>query len=202
MTLLGSVVALAATGCGGGGGSSSMDEAPPPLQPQNAAPSVSSVPDQSMDEDSVAGPFKVVVTDLETSASDLDLSITSSDSTLLPAAGLDLAPDLAGDGTDHLLTLIPASAQAGSAEVTLTVTDEDGASTSSSFRVAVNPLVRAEFSSWMRETVLARDEFDGAVGEEPGDGVSLTDTEDILRIKFSDATAREPAAYDDLLPPG
>lgn len=190
-----SAVALAAAGCGGGGGNTMNN--PPPTAGTNAAPTVSGIPDQSVDEDSLTDPIEVVVADAETDSADLVVDVTSSDAMLLPSGGIDVV----GGGSQRILTVVPAAGQSGTADVTVTVTDPQGASASSRFQLTVNALYRAEFAGWMRGTVLAQGESDDPVGAPHDDGSPLGDTEDILRIKFSDATAADPAAYDDLVPP-
>lgn len=197
MTVLWSVVALAAAGCGGGGGSNTAgDPMDVPVAPQNSVPSVSVVPDQEVDEDGLAGPIKVVVGDAETDPSALVVSISAADAMLLPQGNVEVS----GEGADRTLFLLPAPGRSGATDVTMTVTDADGASTSASFTLTVKPLFRAEFAGWMRDTVLAQGAFDAPVGALHDDGSPLTEVEDILRIRFSDATVDDPAAYDDLLP--
>lgn len=196
LTVLWSAAALTAAGCGGGGYGDSTSS-PTPVA-MNAAPSVGGVPDQAVDEDSLTDPIKVVVSDAETSAEDLDVSVSAADGELLPPDGIDLA----GAGGERTLTLVPAPGRSGSTDVTVTVTDGGGASASSSFRLVVNALFRTEFASWMRDTVLARNALDVPVGASHEDGSPLSDVENVVRIKFSDATSDDPTAYDDLLPSG
>jgi hypothetical protein len=197
--LLWSALALAAGACGGGGGSGSGSppmDMPVPMTPENAAPTIGSMADQTVDEDGISAPIELIIGDAESAPSELEVSATADDPTLLPALGIDLF----GDGAARELTLIPAPGLTGSTNVTVTVTDRDGASTSAELRLTVNPLVRAEGSRWMRDTVLPRGEFDVPAGALHDDGSPLGELEDILRLHFADATAGDPAAYDDLLP--
>jgi hypothetical protein len=185
-------LATAATGCGGGGGGSTP-AVPPPV---NAMPTVSSVASQSIDENGYTDFLAFTVGDAETDASQLRVAASSSNSALIPPDGLSLA----GAGTDRMLIVTPTADQSGTASVTLTVTDGAGGSASTTFDIAVNPLYRAEFAPWMRAYVANRDAETEPLGAIPDSG-TLTDVENIVRIKFSDATENDISAYNDLLPP-
>jgi hypothetical protein len=188
-------LATAATGCGGGGGGSTPST--PGVQlPVNAMPTVSSMPSQSIDENGYTDFLSFTIGDAETDASQLTVAAASSNSALIPRGGLSLA----GTGTDRTLIVTPTADQSGTASVTLMVTDGAGGSASTSFDIAVNPLYRAEFSPWMRAYVATKDAETNPVGEIPESG-TLTDVENIARIKFSDATEDDSSAYNDLLPP-
>lgn len=190
------VALLVTAGCGGAGTGGEPASGGPPAGPVNAAPTVSDIADQSVDEDSVSGPIAVKIGDAETPVSALGIRAKSSNTNVLPDAGIEIV----GDGADRTLILVPAAGQSGTATVTVEVTDADGAIAATDFEVAVNALFRGEFSAWMRDVALAPDAFDAPIGALHEDGTPLADVEDIPRIKFSDDSAEEAGAYDDLLP--
>jgi hypothetical protein len=184
-------------GCGGGGGSSSNSGDPTPPRPTNAAPTVSALSNQSMDEGATLGPLAFSVGDAESDAGALTVVATSSDTALIPVAGLELE----GSGATRSLTITPAPEGAGSADITITVTDGSGATGTAVFKLAVNPLLRAQFSSWFRGTPLPRKQDENPVGLPATQGEALPQIEDINRIHILDDTAEDAHAYDDLLPP-
>ena len=151
---------------------------------------------QSVDEGEVLGPIEVGVADAETPAARMLVSAKSENSALLPGTGIEVVES----GGQHVLYLTPAEGQSGTTNVIVEATDGNGAKTAMTFAVDVQPLFDGEFSGWMRGVVIARDEFDTSVGEANEDGSPLPGPEDIPRIRFSDDSAENPAAYDDLLP--
>lgn len=191
--LAASAIAFALAGCGGGYGDDSGGEVPGPV---NAAPTIAGIDDQSVDEDAIAGPIGMKIGDAETPAASLTVAARSSDRTLLPDAGIEIT----GEGEDRTLVLVPAPGQSGTATVTIEVADADGGKTATSFELTVNALFRGEFSSWMRSVALAPEAFDEPIGKLDEGGAPLPEVEDIPRIRFSDDSADDPAAYDDLLP--
>jgi hypothetical protein len=182
--------AVLAAGCGGGGGSS--EPTPTPV-PTNAAPSVSAIGKQTISEDGATDALAFTIGDAETSPDALDVSVTSSNPGIVPADGIELA----GTGSDRSLTIFPAAEQSGTATITIAVRDAGGAVTRSDFDLEVAPLLRAQFSGWVRTTVLPRQLTANPVGEAAEDGQSLPQVEDINRIKVQD----DAASFDDLIPP-
>lgn len=98
-------------------------------------PSISTIPDLVIDEDTSTGPLTFVVGDVETPPSELVVSATSSDVRLVPAAGVVLE----GEGADRTLTLIPGKDAFGTCTVTLTVRDGSGSLSTSVFQLVVRP---------------------------------------------------------------
>jgi len=95
----------------------------------NTPPTISSISDQTIAEDSSAGPLAFTIGDAETAAPSLVLAANSSNTNLLPASGISFA----GSGSNRSITLMPATNQFGSTIVTITVTDAAGGSADSSF---------------------------------------------------------------------
>jgi len=187
--------AALAAGCGGGGGSSEST----PTQPLtvNAAPTISSIASQTIDEGSATDVLAFTIADAETSADSLTVSVSSSNGSLVQASGFEMT----GTGGSRALTIFPAAEQSGTSTITIAVRDGGGAVTNGKFELTVTPLLRAEFSGWFRNTVLPRELTANPVGEAAEEGQALPQVEDINRIKVQDDTAGDPAYYDDLIPP-
>ena len=104
------------TGCGGGG---SNNATPPPVQ--NAAPTLSAIPAQAVNQDTPTGALAFTVSD-DGGPDSLALTVMSTDTNLLPARGLVLG----GTGGSRTLTVTPAEDATGTANVSVTVVDTGG----------------------------------------------------------------------------
>ena len=105
------------------------------VNPTNDLPQLSAIIGQTVTEDaSLALPF--TVSDVETPAGTLVLSVSSSNPGLLPTNNIVIG----GSGTNRLLVLTPATNQSGSTLVTLTANDANGGSNSVSFTLTVTPV--------------------------------------------------------------
>src|SRR5205085_2314872 len=102
----------------------------------NDPPVISSIPDQATDEDTRTAIIPFSISDLETPAAALVVTASSSDSLLLPQSSIALA----GDGTNRTLTLLPSTNAYGNALITLRLTDPEGSSAQTTFRLTVNPV--------------------------------------------------------------
>lgn len=100
------------------------------------APSISAIADQVMQEDEAPRTLAFTVADAETPAASLTVTASSVNTNLFPQVNLDLG----GSGSNRTVRLWPARDQFGSNFVTLTVTDADARSASTSFRVVVQPV--------------------------------------------------------------
>jgi hypothetical protein len=186
--------AALAAGCSGGGSSESM---PTPPAAVNSAPTISSIAAQTIDEGGATDVLAFTIGDAETSADALTVAVSSSNGSMLPADAFEMT----GSGSSRALTIFPAAEQSGTANITIAVRDDDGATSSSKFDLMVTPLLRAQFSGWFRDVPLPRASNANPVGEAAAEGQALPQVEDINRIKIQDDTAGNPAAYDDLIPP-
>src|SRR5262249_42703594 len=99
----------------------------------NTLPSISSPGPQTMDEDTTKV-VNLTVGDAETAVASLTLSANSSNPGLLPNSGL--VPG--GFGSSRTVTLKPATNQFGTANVTVTVSDNTGGYASNTFTVTIN----------------------------------------------------------------
>lgn len=183
--------AALASGCSGGGGSEESMQTPPAAV--NAAPTISSVANQTIDEGGATDVLAFTVGDAETPADALTVSVSSSNSSMVPADGFEMT----GSGSSRSLMIFPAAEQNGTATITIAVRDAGGAISSSKFDLIVTPLLRAQFSGWLRTTVLPRELTSNPVGEPAEEGQALPQVEDINRIRIQD----DAASFDDLIPP-
>lgn len=110
---------------------------------QEHAPEISSIGNQSIDQDTSTAALAFTVSDNETAAAQLQVAVTSSNPTLIPQAGLTLA----GSGGARTLLVTPASDQSGTAQITITVTDSSGQQTQTQFVLTVRD-TRVAFSQY------------------------------------------------------
>lgn len=102
----------------------------------NDLPTISNIPGQTIDEDTSSGPVPFTIGDVETPAGGLTLSALSSNPTLVPVANIRLG----GSGADRAVIVTPATNQAGTATISVIVTDGNAGSTTNTFMVTVNPV--------------------------------------------------------------
>ncbi len=100
----------------------------------NDVPNLSSISNQTIDEDGSTGPIPFTVSDVETPAGSLTVTASSSNPTLVPNANVVLG----GSGTNRAVTITPAVNQTGASTITITATDPNGGSTNRTFVVTVN----------------------------------------------------------------
>jgi Ca2+-binding RTX toxin-like protein len=85
----------------------------------NDAPTISGIANQTTAQNTATPPITFTIGDVETAASALNVTATSSNSSLIPNGNLVLA----GSGVNRTLTLTPASNQFGTATITVNVND-------------------------------------------------------------------------------
>ncbi len=88
------------------------------VNPINDVPTISSIGNQSIDEDT-AKAVSFTVNDVETAASNLALTATSSNTELLPVANITLS----GSGSARSITMAPVGNAHGTSNITLSVSD-------------------------------------------------------------------------------
>jgi hypothetical protein len=106
------------------------------VNPVNDPPTLSGIPNLTIDEDTATGPLSFSVSDAETPAANLSVTPTSSNPGLVPNANLALG----GSGANRTLTVTPLSNISGMTTITLTVNDNSGGTASTSFVLTVNPV--------------------------------------------------------------
>src|SRR5207247_817811 len=106
------------------------------VNPVNDPPTMSSVANQSTNEDTPTAAIPFSIGDVESTAGSLTVSGYSSNQGLVPDGNIVFG----GSGPSRTLTLVPAANQSGTATITITVADPDGALASRSFILTVNPV--------------------------------------------------------------
>jgi len=123
------VTTLVVTACGGGGGD--MGPMPPAA---NTAPTISAIADKMSDQDAVVGPIEFGIGDRESDVSALTVSVTADGTSVVPADGITLG----GSGAARTITLTPLEAATGKVNVSISVADPQGVTTTRLFAVTVN----------------------------------------------------------------
>jgi hypothetical protein len=100
------------------------------------APTVTPIPDQVTNEDTVLASIPFTVGDLTTPTASLTVTASSSDPNLVPNANIVLG----GIGANRTVTVTPAANQSGVVKITVAVQDGDGNVTSDLFVLHVNPV--------------------------------------------------------------
>jgi len=103
----------------------------------NDPPTITAISDQVILEDSTTGALAFTVGDVETAATSLTVTATSSDTTIIPNANLVIG----GTGANRTITVTPAANQnGGPVTINVVVQDTDGGSMPESFTVTVTPV--------------------------------------------------------------
>ncbi|MBF0370733.1 MAG: tandem-95 repeat protein [Magnetococcales bacterium] len=110
------------------------------VNPINDPPTISSIDDQIIDEDSATAPIAFSVNDVDATLSDLTVSASTDDSSLVQ----DVHVVLGGAGSDRTVTVTPLADQNGVVTITLTVSDSIDTA-SESFELTVTPTNDAPF---------------------------------------------------------
>jgi hypothetical protein len=134
--------------------------------PQNQAPTISPIANQTILEDSPSAIVSFKVGDSDTALSSLVLSASSANTTLIANSSFVFG----GSSTDRTLSYAPRPDQFGSSVVTVTVSDGQSAS-SSSFTVTVSPVNDVPTISNVPDQTIA---MNGTAGPIP---VSISDKE-------------------------
>jgi len=99
----------------------------------NDLPTISNVADQTVNEDTATAGLAVTIGDVETPVANLQLTATSSNTTLVPNANIAIT----GTGANRTVVVTPAANQSGTATITLTVSDGNGGTSTETFVVNV-----------------------------------------------------------------
>ncbi len=110
------------------------------VTPVNDAPSISSIPNQTIFVNTSTGPIAFTVGDVDTPASSLVVTAASSNQSLVRDSDIVLG----GSEANRTVTITPMAGQTGMASITITVTDTGSLSSSRSFTVTVSELLFAD----------------------------------------------------------
>ena len=175
------LAALAATtlvvaGCGNSGGEA-MKPVPAPV---NYAPTLSTISDRTVDQDTALA-VDFTVDDRESGAGSLIVAASADGNALFPADGVVLS----GTGAARTLALTPLEAATGKATIVVRATDSEGAATTRSFAVTVNARIAS-----IRDSVLAT--------------FAKVETDDVTVVNgwTPQQDANDPATFAGLIPPG
>ena len=102
----------------------------------NTAPTISDITDQTTNEDTATGNIAFTVGDVETPATFLTVTASSSNATLVPSGNITLG----GSGASRTVNVLPALNQSGTATITVSVMDGSTVTTSDTFLLTVNPV--------------------------------------------------------------
>ncbi|HEY3322998.1 MAG TPA: tandem-95 repeat protein [Planctomycetota bacterium] len=100
------------------------------------APAIGAIANQTINEDNATSAVPFTVSDEETSAANLTLTGSSSDTSLVPNSGIVFG----GSGASRTITVTPAANQFGTAIITVTVKDDTNLTASTTFAVTVLPV--------------------------------------------------------------
>ena len=103
---------------------------------QNSPPTISDIPNQTINEDAATAAIPFTIGDAETPTASLTPSATSSNPALIPNANVVFG----GSGANRTVTVTPLPDQFGVATITVTITDGGGSSTTDTFTVTINPV--------------------------------------------------------------
>lgn len=102
---------------------------------QNDLPNISTISDQFVSQLDTLAPIPFQISDTETPASQLQLSATSTNTSLITSGGIVFD----GTDTDRTVTLSPIAGQFGTSTIKITVTDSDGGQSFTTFVLTVTP---------------------------------------------------------------
>ncbi|WP_422723909.1 Ig-like domain-containing protein [Hyalangium rubrum] len=139
----------------------------------NDTPTLSSVDNQTIAEDSSTGDLAFTVGDVETAADSLTVTTTSSNTALVPNAPASLV--LGGSGTSRTLSVVPAANASGSTTITLSVSD-GSATTSTTFTVDVTAVNDTPTLSSVDNQTIAEDSSTGDLAFTVGDVETAADS--------------------------
>ena len=104
--------------------------------PVNSPPTISSIGDQSIDQDQTLGPIDFSISDAETASGSLTVTASSSNQSLVDNDDISLG----GSGSNRNITVTPLSGEFGTVTITITVSDGTD-QTSESFILDVDEVI-------------------------------------------------------------
>src|SRR5205809_615821 len=151
------------------------------VNPVNDPPTISSLANQSRSEERRAGNVAFSICDVESTADSLTVNGHSSNQGLVPDGNIVFG----GSGPNRTVTLMPAANQSGTATITITVSDPEGASASRSFVLTVNPVNDPPTISTLANQATDEDTATAAIPFSIGDAESTAGSWRITRQSSS-----------------
>ncbi|GAA4438027.1 Ig-like domain-containing protein [Bremerella cremea] len=141
---------------------------------ENTVPTVTSVEDQTIDQDTATDPLVFTIGDAETAVEELVVSVESDNAELVDPTGIILT----GDGAEKTLVVTPLAGATGSATITISVSDGEEA-TVETFVLTVNEVVlgpTAEADSFGTDANTPLDvDASGVLTNDSGDALTVTE---------------------------
>ncbi|MEI7884924.1 MAG: Ig-like domain-containing protein, partial [Clostridia bacterium] len=134
------------------------------VTPVNDAPTITSIADQEIAEDTSTAALEFTIGDIDTSTSGLSVTASSSNESLIDASGIILA----GSGTARTITIIPLANQFGTSTINISVSD-GGITTTTSFAITVTPVNDAPTITSIADQTIAEDTSTAALEFTIGD---------------------------------
>ncbi|QDS91740.1 Calx-beta domain protein [Roseimaritima multifibrata] len=103
------------------------------VDPVNIAPTIAVIEDQHVTEEGSTGAIPLIIGDAETAAEALSVTVTSSNTNVVPNENIVLG----GSGDNRTLTITPTADPTDTATITVTVTDGGGLQTSTTFNLTI-----------------------------------------------------------------
>ncbi len=157
------------------------------VNPVNDAPTISSLANQSTNEDTATPALGITVADIDNVDTSLTLSASSSNTSLIPLTNIVFS----GIGSNRFVTITPAANLSGSATITLTVSDSI-ATASKSFTLTVNAVNDAPTISTVVDQTCNEDTTTSAIAFTIGDAETATSS--LTLAKTSSNTVLVPSA--------
>jgi len=138
------------------------------VTPVNDAPTITTIADQTTNEDTPTGSIGFTVGDLETTPASLTVTATSDNATLVPNAAANIELTGEGVGAARTIRVVPAENASGVANITVTVSDGTATATRI-FKVTVSPVNDAPTISAIADQTINEDAATGALAFTIGD---------------------------------
>ncbi|MBM3834612.1 MAG: hypothetical protein FJ403_15340 [Verrucomicrobia bacterium] len=141
-------------------------------------PIISPIPNQTAVRDQPTRPIRFTITDAETPSDLLSVAAQSSNQILVPNGNILLG----SGGSERVILVTPATNQAGIATITLTVTDAEGLSASSTFAFAVGLAATLPAISNIPDRTTLRNQSTGVI---PSTAVDAETSPELLTLSGS-----------------
>ena len=159
------------------------------LEARRLLTAISPIPNHLINRDTSTTPISFRVTDPDTPVGDLEVTATSSDTSLVPNAGIQID----GSGEQRTLVVTPAPGLSGATTVTVNVSDGT-TSASESFFLTVSPTTGIQFNFSYVDDGTGQGFDDPSLGEQRK--AALEDAAAILGSTFAHSASLDIRIYD------